>query len=76
MKIYTSTTCNRCKQVKAIMDKAGIEYSEVNIEEDFKAQAFLSSIGKIDLPVVEKDDGSIIEGGFTGIVKELNEMVK
>lgn len=76
MKVYTSTACNKCKQVKNILDKAGIAYTEVNIEDDFKAQAFLSSIGKIDLPVVEKDDGSIIEGGFTGIVKELNSMVK
>ena len=70
VKIYTSPTCGKCKQLKAFCEKNEIAITEVDITEDFKVRAYLLSKNRMDLPVVEKD-GVILEGSFLDVQKAL-----
>lgn len=58
--MYSTTWCGYCQRLKAQLGKAGIEYSEVNIEEHPDAAAFVESVngGNQTVPTVLFPDGS------------------
>jgi mycoredoxin len=58
--MFSTTWCGYCKRLKSQMDRAGIAYSEVNIEEDPEAVAFVmaANAGNQTVPTLLFPDGS------------------
>ena len=58
--IYTTPWCGYCFRLKAQLDRAGVAYTEVNIESDPAAAAFVESVngGNQTVPTVVFSDGT------------------
>jgi glutaredoxin 3 len=62
--MYTTTWCGYCVRAKALLDKRGIEYEEIRMDDDpaFR-QKLLDMTGHWTVPQIFIDDRAI--GGFT-----------
>ena len=60
--VYTRQGCPPCRQTKRMMDKLGIEYVEVGLDDNDFAQEFVKGLGYKTAPVVVTDDDHW--GGF------------
>lgn len=58
--MYSTTWCGYCRRLKTQMDSVGIPYTEVNIEEDPAAAAFVEQAngGNQTVPTLLFPDGS------------------
>ncbi len=58
--MYTTTWCGYCRVLKKGLDREGITFSEVNIEEDAGAAEYVQSVngGNQTVPTVIFPDGS------------------
>ncbi|MEE6280203.1 mycoredoxin [Georgenia sp. MJ170] len=58
--MYTTTWCGYCRRLKKQLDGEGIGYTEVNIEEDPAAAAYVEEVngGNQTVPTVVFPDGS------------------
>lgn len=62
--LYTKTNCFPCKMTKRKLQELGVNYKEINVDEDLNALEYLMERGLTSLPVVFKDDELLISGGF------------
>ncbi|MGH2843421.1 MAG: glutaredoxin family protein [Solirubrobacteraceae bacterium] len=61
--LYTTEMCSFCRSAKALLDKRGIPYDEINLARDADARNRLAQItGRVTFPQVMIDGDSI--GGF------------
>ena len=60
--MYTTQWCGFCKRLKAQLNRAGVEVSEVDIERDQAAAEFVMSVngGNQTVPTVVFPDGSVM----------------
>ena len=58
---------------KGLLNNHGIEYTEINIEEDSEAYDFLISEGHRSMPQFYKDGELFVEGGFQGLKDHLEK---
>jgi mycoredoxin len=60
--MYSTTWCGFCRRLKLQMDAAGVAYTEVNIERDPDAVAFVQSVngGNQTVPTLRFADGSAL----------------
>jgi mycoredoxin len=60
--MYTTVWCGYCRRLKAELNRAGIGFREVNIEDDTAAAAFVASVngGNRTVPTVLLPDGSAL----------------
>jgi mycoredoxin len=58
--MFSTTWCGYCRRLKSQMDDAGIAYTEVNIEEQPDAAAFVEQVngGNQTVPTVLFPDGT------------------
>ena len=58
--MYSTTWCGYCQRLKGQLDRAGIGYAEVNIEEVPRAAEYVMSVngGNQTVPTVVFPDGS------------------
>ena len=58
--MFSTTWCGYCRRLKSQMDRAGIGYTEVNIEEDETAAEFVREVneGNQTVPTLLFPDGS------------------
>ena len=58
--MYSTTWCGYCRRLKTQLDREGIPYNEVNIEEDETSASFVESVngGNQFVPTVVFPDGS------------------
>jgi mycoredoxin len=58
--MYSTTWCGYCRRLKSQLDREGIPYNEVNIEEDEASASFVESVndGNQTVPTVLFPDGS------------------
>ena len=68
IKIYSTTMCGYCQQAKALLDEAGIDYTEIDVHADAEAMSLMVEMNFTTVPQILVDDVWI--GGFT----ELEEM--
>lgn len=54
--VYTKPACVQCNATYRALDKAGIEYSVVDITEDARAREPVMSLGYLQAPVVVAGD--------------------
>src|SRR5258708_1637267 len=62
LKIYTTTSCGDCRMAKAVLDRAGVEYEEVNIDGDPEAAATVLAIngGYTTVPTILLPNGHVL----------------
>lgn len=60
--MYSTTWCGYCRRLKTQLDRAGIEYAEVNIERDPAAAEYVMSVngGNQTVPTVRFPDGGAL----------------
>jgi mycoredoxin len=60
--MYSTVWCGYCKRLKVAMKSAGIAFTEVDIEHDPAAAAFVMSVngGNQTVPTVKFPDGSAL----------------
>jgi mycoredoxin len=60
--MYTTPWCGYCKRLKAQLDRADIEYTEIDIERDPTAAEFVMSVngGNQTVPTVVFPDGTAL----------------
>ncbi len=59
--VFTTTWCGYCHRLKRQLERAGIGFEEVDIEEDPRAEAWVKSVnaGNAVVPTVRYADGSV-----------------
>jgi len=62
MRMYSTTWCGYCHRLKAQLQRIGLEFDEVDIEQDPEAAAFVASVndGNETVPTLVFDDGSTL----------------
>lgn len=70
--IYSTTWCGYCTRLKRQLERAGIAFSEVNIEHDEQAADFVMSVngGNQTVPTVRFADGSALSNPSLAQVTE------
>lgn len=70
--MFTTTWCGYCRNLKTQLDRQGIAYSEVNIEEVADAAAFVEQVngGNQTVPTVLFPDGSAATNPTANEVKD------
>lgn len=70
--MYTTTWCGYCLRLKAMLDREGITYTEVDIERDEDAAERVMQVngGNRTVPTVEFPDGSALTNPTAKQVKE------
>lgn len=71
IKTYTIPNCPMCEELKAYMKSSHIDYTETNVEEDFRARAKMTSLDIEQMPAVEVN-GKI----YSGDIEELKNIVR
>lgn len=51
--LYTKPACVQCNATKKALDKAGLDYSLVDISLDDEARDYVMALGYVQAPVVE-----------------------
>ncbi|MGC0143524.1 MULTISPECIES: mycoredoxin [unclassified Pseudactinotalea] len=70
--MFSTTWCGYCRRLKSQMDREGIPYTEVNIENDEDAAAFVMTAneGNQTVPTLLFPDGSTATNPSLAEVKE------
>ena len=70
--MYSTTWCGYCRRLKSQMEAAGLTYSEVNIEDDPDAAAYVEKVngGNQTVPTVVFPDGSAATNPSLAHVRE------
>ncbi|MER6911563.1 mycoredoxin [Streptomyces sp. NPDC000594] len=69
--MYSTTWCGYCRRLKSQMEREGIAYTEINIEEDPASAAFVEKAngGNQTVPTVLFADGSTLTNPSLAQVK-------
>ena len=70
--VYSTTWCGYCTRLKAQLRRSGVEFAEVNIEEDPASEAFVKDVnaGNAVVPTVRFADGSTLTNPSLKAVQE------
>lgn len=67
--VYSMEGCAQCVQAAKLLERKGVPFSVVKIDEDFEAYEFLKKEGHRSMPQIYKDGKLLIQGGFSGLAK-------
>lgn len=69
--VYTKNNCMPCKMTKRKLQELGVDYTEINVDEDLSALGYLMECGFRSLPVVFNENGApMVTGGFAPNILE------
>ena len=70
--VYSTTWCGYCVRLKKMLDREGIQYDEVNIEEDEAAAVLVENVngGNRTVPTVVFADGKALTNPSIDQVKQ------
>lgn len=74
--VYSAPWCGHCVRLKAQMDRAGVVYEEVDVDQVPEALPKLEELngGEWIIPTVEFQDGSaLVNPSVAAVVAKLNE---
>jgi glutaredoxin-like protein NrdH len=69
--LYTKNHCAQCSATKIKFYRAGIDYTETNLETDPDALAYVKTLGYQQAPVVVTPDGDSWSGYRPDLIKAL-----
>ena len=73
VKVYSKYNCKNCKQVKRLLKFSGIDYVEINVEDDAEAFKYVKEkLGFSQLPVIVAEGVEPFQFNST----KVNEFVK
>ncbi len=60
--MYSTVWCGHCRRLKAALDRVGVEFREVDIEQDPAAASFVAGVngGNHTVPTMLLADGSVL----------------
>lgn len=67
--IYSKNNCPFCDRAKQLLENKGVQYTEVNIENDPESRQMLLDKGLRSVPQIFHGY-ELIEGGFQGLTKK------
>lgn len=69
--MYSTTWCGYCKRLKMALDREGVLFKEVNIEDDPEAAEWVMGVngGNQTVPTVKFEDGSALTNPSLAQVK-------
>jgi mycoredoxin len=72
VRMYSTTWCGYCRRLKVLLDREGIGYTEIDIEQDEQSADYVMSIndGNQTVPTVVFPDGSAATNPTLQVVKE------
>lgn len=71
IKVYTKNNCIPCKMTKRKLQELGVNYQEINVDEDLSALGYLMECGFSSLPVVFNENGApMVTGGYAPNILE------
>ena len=74
VKIYSTPTCPWCKKAKEYLKGKGIEYQEINVAGDMKAQEeMIDKSGQLGVPVIDINGNIVIGFDQEEIDKQLSK---
>ncbi|ASZ75704.1 glutaredoxin-like protein [Enterococcus phage phiSHEF5] len=69
--VYTKNNCMSCKMTKRKLQELGVNYKEINVDENLEALEYLMECGFRSLPVVFNENGApMVTGGFAPNILE------
>ena len=74
--VYSKNNCPFCVQAKNLLTLKGIQYEEINIEENPDARTFILEQGHRTVPQIYKDGKLLVKGGYQGLSKLTEEELK
>jgi glutaredoxin 3 len=74
--VYSKNNCPFCVQAKNLLTLKGIQYEEINIEQNPDARAFILAQGHRTVPQIYQNGKLLVEGGFQGLSKLTEEELK
>ena len=62
IRMYSTSWCGHCRRLKAQLDRAGVDFDEVDIEADTAAASFVAGAngGNQTVPTVVLPDGTVL----------------
>jgi glutaredoxin 3 len=77
--IYSKNNCSYCTQAKDLLTRRNVEFTEVKIDEDATARAFIVGEGHRTVPQIYNGDTLFVSGGYMGLLNlsptQLDEML-
>jgi glutaredoxin 3 len=73
--VYSKTVCPYCVQAKNFLKAKGIDFREINIEQDDEAREFIQSEGHRTVPQIYFMGKVFVEGGWAGLSKMTTEEI-
>lgn len=73
--LYSKTVCPFCVNAKNFLKSKGIEFREINIEQDDAAREFVQSQGHRTVPQIYFMGKVFVEGGWQGLSKMSKEEI-
>lgn len=69
--VYTKNNCMPCKMTKRKLQELGVNYKEINVDENLEALEYLMECGFRSLPVVFNSNGApMVTGGYAPNILE------
>lgn len=68
--VYTKNNCMPCKMTKRKLQELGVNYNEINVDENLEALEYLMECGFRSLPVVFKGNELVVAGGYAPNILE------
>ena len=68
VEIYTTQVCPYCKKAKALLDKKGVKYEEISVDEEAARQEMIDRTGGARSVPQIFIGGELIEGGADGLL--------
>lgn len=73
--LYSKNQCPFCVNAKNYLQSRGIDFREINIEQDQDAKAFIQQQGHRTVPQIYMDGKIFVEGGWTGLSRMSREEI-
>lgn len=74
--VYSKTVCPYCVNAKNYLKNNGIEFTEINIEQDPAAREFVMSEGHRTVPQIYLNGKVFVAGGWQGLSKMNPEQIR
>ncbi len=73
--MYSRKDCPNCEELTEKLDKLGIEYTKISVDQNYKAKSQLIAAGMDSIPVLSTGNNVFIAGTIDTMVHAAAELV-